>query len=115
MPSMSAHVPYGVGETTRAAAASGYRRHMSCTCCGDGGCATCNCWSQRGRIQRGCNPEKINPAVTDSWASRLTSSSPDTPATASIAAFTDRELPQVEKNACSAPTAAAINSSACFK
>ena len=48
-------------------------------------------------------------------ASRLTSRSPDTPATASIAAFTDSELPQVEKNACSAPTASAINSSACFK
>ena len=43
----------------------------------------------------------------------MTSSSPDgPPATASIAAFTDNELPHVEKNAMSAPTASAINCSA---
>jgi hypothetical protein len=35
------------------------------------------------------------------------------PATASIALFTDSELPQVEKNACSAWTASAIRSGAC--
>src|ERR1700712_5928502 len=98
MLSRSAHVPYGVGLTTRAAAASGYRCHICSTCSGDGGCATCSFGSHRGRIHRGCNPAKIKPAVTDLCASRLTNKSPDTPATASVAAFTDRELPQVEKN-----------------
>ncbi len=37
------------------------------------------------------------------------------PGAASIAALTDRELPQVEKNAWSAPTASAISVSAAFR
>jgi hypothetical protein len=39
----------------------------------------------------------------------------DPPATAIIAAFTDRELPHVEKNAVCAPTASAIKSSAAVR
>ena len=58
------------------------------------------------------HPEKTRPATTDLCASRLISRSPWPPATASMAALTDRELPQVEKKACSAPTASAISSSA---
>ena len=76
------------------------------------GMARCSSRSQRGGTQRGCTPEKIRPATTDLCASRPTSSSPLPPATASIAALTDRELPQVEKKAWSAPTASAISSSA---
>lgn len=68
-----------------------------------------------GVIQRGCTPEKISPATIDLWLSRLTSRLPSPPATAIIAARTDRELPQVENHAVSAPTASAIRSSAFFK
>lgn len=65
-----------------------------------------------GVIQRGCTPEKISPATIDLWLSRPTSRLPWPPATAIIAARTDRELPQVENQAISAPTASAIRSSA---
>jgi len=61
--------------------------------------------------QRGSTPLKIRPATTDLWASRPSSSWPRPPATASIAALTDRELPAVEKNAWSAPTASATGRS----
>jgi hypothetical protein len=63
-------------------------------------------------IHRGSSPAKIKPATTDLWASRDTSSSRVPPATASMAALTDSELPQVEKKAWPAPTASAINCSA---
>ncbi|SIK28132.1 Uncharacterised protein [Mycobacteroides abscessus subsp. abscessus] len=67
-------------------------------------------------IQRGCTPEKIKPAMIDLWLSRPTSNPPShPPATAIIAAFTESELPQVEKKADDAPTASAISSSACAK
>jgi hypothetical protein len=56
---------------------------------------------------------EIRPATIDLWLSRPTSNPPvDPPATAIVAAFTDSELPHVEKNAVDAPTASAINSSA---
>ncbi|GGO93069.1 hypothetical protein GCM10012280_44710 [Wenjunlia tyrosinilytica] len=51
--------------------------------------------------------------MTALWASRPTTSSSCGPATESIADFTDNELPQVEKNVCSAPTASAMSSWAC--
>jgi hypothetical protein len=54
----------------------------------------------------------ISPATTDLWALRETSSFSPGPATASMALFTDSELPHVEKNAWSAPTASAISFSA---
>ena len=112
MPSMSAQVPYGLGLTTMPAAASGYRSHAASNASGDGGCDRCRSPSQRGCTHRGRRPEKTRPATTDLCASRPSSRSPSAPATASMAAFTDSELPQVEKNACSAPTASAISSSA---
>ena len=60
----------------------------------------CRSASHRGVIQRGCTPEKISPATIDLWLSRPTSRPPSAPpATAIIAALTDSELPQVEKNA----------------
>ena len=92
----------------RVASASGYFSHAAATCAGNGGCAWCSSRSHRGWIHFGCNP-KTRPAVTDLWGSPLTKRSPPNPVTASIAAFTDNELPQVEKNACSAPTASVIN------
>lgn len=50
--------------------------------------------------------------MTDLWASRPTTSFSWGPATESMADFTDSELPQVEKNVCSAPMASAISSCA---
>lgn len=66
--------------------------------------------SHRGSTQTGSTPEMISPATTDLWASRPISSFSCGPATDSIAAFTDRELPHVLKNVCSACTASAISS-----
>src|SRR5882757_6986546 len=110
---MSAHVPYGLGLTIRAPAASGCCSHAACTCSGEGGWEKCIVLSHRGVIHLGCTPEKIRPATIDLWLSRATSNPPSVPpATAIIAAFTDNELPQVEKKAESAPTASAINASA---
>ena len=54
--------------------------------------------SQRGSTHTGSMPDRISPETTDLWASRPISSLSCGPATASIAAFTDRELPHVEKN-----------------
>ena len=109
---MSAQVPYGVGLTISAPAASGWSCQACSTWRGEGGWARCSFSSYRGRIHRGCIPPKTSPATTDLCASRLTSRSPRPPATASMAALTDKELPQVEKKACSAPTASAISCSA---
>ncbi len=67
------------------------------------------------RIHRGWIPEKMRPATIDLWASRLMRRSPFPAATARTAALTERELPHVEKNACSAPTASAMSCSAFFK
>lgn len=50
----------------------------------------------------------ITAAITDLWELREISSFSPGPATASIPVFTQRKLPQVEKNAWSAPTASAI-------
>lgn len=109
---MSAQVPYGLGLTISAPAASGCSRQACSTSSGDGGCEKCRSASQRGEIQYGRTPEKISPATMDLWLSLATSRPPSCPATAIMAAFTDSELPQVEKNAASAPTASAISSSA---
>ena len=76
MPAMFAQVPYGVGLTTRAAAASGWRSQASAICSGEGGWAMCRSASQRGVTQHGRSPEKISPATTDLWASRLSNRSP---------------------------------------
>lgn len=56
--------------------------------------------AHRGVIHRGVTLLKIRPATIDLCESRPASSPPGSlPATAIIAAFTDSELPQVEKNA----------------
>lgn len=78
----------------------------------DGGCARWRSASHRGSIQTGSIPDRISPDTTDLWASRPISSFSCGPATAGIAAFTERELPHVVKNVCSACTASAISSSA---
>src|SRR4051794_28602672 len=103
MPSISADVPYGVGLPISAAEASGYRSQVASTSSGDGGCARCSLGSHRGRIHRGWIPASINPAAADLCASREISSLPPPAVAARMHAFTDSELPQVEKNACSAP------------
>lgn len=80
---------------------------------GDGGCERRMSSSHRGVIHRGVTPLKINPATIDLCESRATSNPPGSfPVTAIIAALTDSELPQVEKNAWSARTASAISCSA---
>src|SRR5204863_5472344 len=94
----SAHVPYGVGLVTSAPQAPGCAANLSRNASAEGGCARCRPVSQSGSTQIGRIPAKIKPETTDLCASRPTSSSSPGPATASIAALTDRELPHVEKN-----------------
>ncbi len=106
----SALAPYGVGLVISAPLASGWAAKARSNASADGGWARFRRASQDGSTHTGSMPERISPDTTDLWASRPISSFSCGPATASIAAFTDRELPHVEKNVCSACTASAISS-----
>lgn len=66
--------------------------------------------SNFGWTQIGSTPPTMTAAITDLCAFRESSSFSPGPATDSMAVLTERELPQVEKNAWSAPTASAIRS-----
>jgi hypothetical protein len=94
----SALAPYGVGLVTSAPLASGWAAKAASNASAAGGWARCRSASQRGSTHTGSMPDRISPETTDLWASRPISSFSCGPATASIAAFTDRELPHVEKN-----------------
>ncbi len=108
----AAVAPYGVGLVTRAPRASGWASKAASNSAADGGCATCRSASHRGSTQTGTMPDRISPDTTDLWASRPISSFSCGPATDSMAALTDRELPHVLKKVCSACTASAISSCA---
>lgn len=108
----SAQEPYGVGLVTRAPFASGWIWKAFSNFSADGGCARWRPASQFGSTHTGSIPDRIRPDTTDLCASRPISSFSCGPATESMAALTDRELPHVEKKVCSAWTASAISCSA---
>ncbi|SCE23227.1 hypothetical protein GA0115245_126817 [Streptomyces sp. di188] len=108
----AAVAPYGVGLVTRAPRASGCASNAASNSAAGGGCARWRSASHHGSTHTGSTPDRISPGTTDLWASRPISSFSCGPATVSIAAFTDRELPQVLRKVCSACTASAISSCA---
>ncbi len=109
-PPMSAQEPQSVGVMSSMPLASGCSLSRRRTSSGSGGWARWRSASNFGCTQIGSTPLTTTAAMTDLWALRDSSSFSPGPAAASMAVFTDRELPQVEKNACSAPTASAISS-----
>src|SRR4051812_24782546 len=97
MAARSAHVPYGVGLVTSAPRAWGCSWKAASNACAEGGWARFTSGSHCGSTQMGRTPDKIRPDTSDLWASRPTSISSCGPATDSMAALTDKELPYVEK------------------
>ena len=83
------------------------------TSSGDGGWEMCRSASHRGVTHRVARRRRSGlPRSTCGCRGRRSSPPSAPPATAIMAALTESELPHVEKNAASAPTASAIRSSA---
>ena len=108
---MSAQVPYGVGLTISAPAACGVALP------GRGDLLGRRRVGRWQGVPARADPPWLHPGEDQTRDDRLVAVAPENqmpswPATAIIAALTDSELPHVEKNACAAPTASAISSSA---
>lgn len=111
-PRTSVQVPQSVGVISSMPLASGCSWRRRRTSSGSGGWAMCRSRSNLGWTQIGSTPLTTTPEITDLCALRDSSSFSPGPAAASMAVLTDSELPHVEKNARSAPTASAISSCA---